>query len=370
MGSIGVFALSFWLGAYLLSRPNSKLALRLAGLGLMAYAATIAANDLNQDLASLACILLTTTTWLFAVITEFQRQRQISSTRPMRLLVVAGILFGLSVAVLLLPFSIIPRTLLLFCIGFDVFVLGLAIARLDAFDEGEMLWRDLTRSLIGAAFVSMVFGGLMWIAAGASLLLYVTLAAAISTQTFGDALQKLIDKLAFAQQPRLQQAREELREVSAALPRMPELFDPNAIDEAEFLKLTRRALSNFGDLTKLTASPLTHLPIVQKRLNAADADTPLLRANLLKQVLSESIVQLKPNSPKGFGTQDEWRHYNSLYFPYVVGLKPYSLRAEQDVLPAEAKAALEWFRVAVPERTLYNWQNAAAKLVAQQIKNG
>ena len=271
---------------------------------------------------------------MFAVITEFQRHKQAASNRPIRLLIVAGIFFGLSVAVLLLPLNLIPSTLLLFGIGFDVFLLGLAIARLDAFDEGETLWRDLVRSFIGAEFVAGVFGVLMGLAAGAGLLLYVTLAAAISTQTFGDALQALIDKLAFAQQPRLQQAREELREVSAALPRMPELFDPHAIDEVEFVKLTRRALSNFGDLTRLTTSPLTHLPIVQKRLNGTAGDTPLARANVLKQVLSECIVQLKPNK-NSFGSSDEWRHYNALYFPYVVGLKPYSVRSEHNSLSVD-----------------------------------
>jgi hypothetical protein len=371
MVSAVVFALSFWLGAYLLSRPNSKPALRLAGLGLMAYAVAIATNDLNQPIASLVCIILTAALWLFASLTELQRQKQANPKRPIRLLVVAGIFFGLSVAALLLPLNLIPRAVLLPSIGFDVFLLGLAIARLDAFDEGEALWRDLLRSFIGAALASLVFGVLMGLAAGVGVLLYLALAAAISTQTFGDVLQALIDKLAFAKQPQLQQAREELREVSAALPRMPQLFDPHAIDDAEFVKLTRRALSHFGDLTKLTASPLTHLPAVQKRLNG-DEDTPLLRANLLKQVLAECIVQLKPNAnaANGFGTSDEWRHYNALYFPYVVGLKPYSARAEVEYknLPAEARAALDWFRSAVPERTLHNWQNAAAKLVAQHIK--
>ncbi|NJM41916.1 MAG: hypothetical protein HC853_14760 [Anaerolineae bacterium] len=301
-------------------------------------------------------------------ITEFQRQKEATPKRPIRLLIVAGIFFGLSVAALLLPLNFLPRTVMLLSIGFDVFLLGLGIARLDAFDEGEALWRDLLRSFIGAALVSAVFGVLMGLAAGSDVLLYLALATAISTQTFSDALQALIDKLAFARQPQLQLAREELREVSAALPRMPALFDPNAIDEAEFVKLTRRALGHFGDLTKLTTSPLTHLPVVQKRLNDVAEDTPLVRANLLKGVLSECIVHLKPDTPNGFGTSDEWRHYNALYFPYVVGLKPYSVRAEHDSLPAEAKAALEWFRSAVPERTLHNWQNAAAKLVAQQIK--
>jgi len=32
-------------------------------------------------------------------------------------------------------------------------------------------------------------------------------------------------------------------------------LDPAGMDEAEFIKLTRRALSHYGDLTKLTASP-------------------------------------------------------------------------------------------------------------------
>ena len=69
-----------------------------------------------------------------------------------------------------------------------------------------------------------------------------------------------------------------------------------------------------------------------------------------------------------FGTSDEWRHYNALYFPYVAGLKPYSSRATHDHLDADARAALDWFRTAVPERTLHNWQNAAAKLIAQDLR--
>jgi hypothetical protein len=30
--------------------------------------------------------------------------------------------------------------------------------------------------------------------------------------------------------------------------------------------------------------------------------------------------------------------------------------------------ALEWFRQEVPERTLYNWQNKAAELIAQSLR--
>ena len=51
-----------------------------------------------------------------------------------------------------------------------------------------------------------------------------------------------------------------------------------------------------------------------------------------------------------------------------MGLKPYSRRANYYDLDPESQAALEWFRSQVPERTLYNWQNAAAALVAQDLR--
>jgi hypothetical protein len=124
-----------------------------------------------------------------------------------------------------------------------------------------------------------------------------------------------------------------------------------------------------GDLSRLAASPLTRLPAVLARLTARGArDDNLERAQELKALLAESIARLKPRAKGEFGTSDEWRHYNALYFPYVLGLKPYARRFEQNGLDETAHAALEWFRVSVPERTLHNWQNAAARLVARDIR--
>jgi hypothetical protein len=37
-------------------------------------------------------------------------------------------------------------------------------------------------------------------------------------------------------------------------------------------------------------------------------------------------------------------------------------------LDATTKAALEWLQISVPERTLHNWQNAAARLIAQDLR--
>jgi hypothetical protein len=368
MGPVVVFAIAFWLGAYLLSRPNGKWALRLAGLGLLAYAAAIALNAHGRMALSIAAVGVSELLWLSAVVIELRRQRMQTGRRPIRLLLIAAIFFVLSTAALILPFDLLPQSLLLFAIGVDVALLGLAIARLDAFDEGELLWRDLARSLIGAALASLMFGGLMASADGPGLLLFLAVAAAIASQTFADPLQALIDRVAFARQPELTHAREELREVAAALPRMPDVFDPNAIDEVEFARLTRRALSHYGDLTKLTSSPLTQMSVIGTRLAGAQPDTPLARAAALKALLSECIAALKPAGASGFGMADEWRHFNALYYPYVLGLKPYSERVDHSAESAEAKAARDWFRAAVPERTLHNWQNAAARLIAQQLR--
>ena len=110
---------------------------------------------------------------------------------------------------------------------------------------------------------------------------------------------------------------------------------------------------------------------VAKRLDRRRApDEPLERAAELKALLAECIARLKPRSPGGgdFGTSDEWRHYNALYFPYVAGLKPYSSRATHDGLDPASRAALDWFQTTIPERTLHNWQNAAAKLIAQDLR--
>jgi hypothetical protein len=334
----------------------------------MAYAIAIAADELGLHVSSRVSIAITAICWVLAVALQLRRSRSMQTRRPIRLLFVAAIFFGLSAGALLLPLNLVPRPLLLIGLGFDVFLLGLAIARLDAFDAGETLWRDLLRSFIGAALAAGVFGGLMGLAVGSNLLLYLTLAAAIGTQTFGDALQTFIDKLAFVQQPALQHSRAELRDVAAALPRIPERFNPHAVDEAEFIKLTRRALSHLGDLAKLSTSPLTRLPAVEQHLARTGATgTVIERAAALQHVLTRCIVHLKPSS-ENFGTSDAWRHYNALYFPYVVGLKPYALRTTHNHLAPEAQAALEWFQHVVPERTLHNWQTAAAKLVAQQLR--
>jgi hypothetical protein len=201
-------------------------------------------------------------------------------------------------------------------------------------------------------------------------LLLATIAAASAIQVFAGPLQAALDRLAFADAPGLRRARAELRAAAEALPRVDAEVDLTHMEPAEFARLTRRALSHYGDLPRLAANPLTRLPRVDARLAARAApDDPIERAAELKRLLAESIARLKPHNSGDFGATDEWRFYNALYFPYVVGLKPYSRRNDHDHLDMAAQAALEWFQRTVPERTLHNWQNAGARLVAEQLRS-
>lgn len=299
--------------------------------------------------------------------------------RAIGLLIVVTLFVALSTGLQVVPLGWLPRPWTFLALGIDLLCLGLAIAAFDAFDQGESLLSDMMRAFDAALLAALVFGGqvalVIVLATGPTVPMLTLLLAAIATiiaaVTFGDALGDVLDRLALGRLPRLRAARAELRATASALPRANPTLDPATLDEAEFARLTRRALSHFGDLSRLAASPLINLSLVERRIAARCApDDALERAAELKAVLAEGIARLKPRTGGDFGASDEWRHYNALYFPYVVGLKPYSRRAasgHDDHTDPAAREALAWLRASVPERTLYNWQNAAA-LVARDLR--
>jgi hypothetical protein len=304
-------------------------------------------------------------------------RRAIRPHNPLGLLIVAGLFFGLGVALLAFPLPFLAHPLKLLMIGIDLALLGLAIAVFDAFDEGESLRRDLLRSAAAAGGVALVFGLLVALAImlGADTrfamqaLLLAVVAVAIALVACADPLASALDRLVFAGAPAVQRERADLRSAANALPRINIDVSPADIDDAEFARLTRRALSHYGDLSRLASSPLARLPVIDERLaRRGTPDDALERAAELKSLLAESVSRLKPRGGGDFGTSDEWRYYNALYFPYVAGLKPYRQRLFADDLAPPIRQALEWFRASVPERTLHNWQNAAARLIAQDLR--
>jgi hypothetical protein len=258
-------------------------------------------------------------------------------------------------------------------------LLGVVVAGDDAAMKGEAFFPDIGRSFDYSMVMALLFGGqvgiVMLLSTGVTLpmlaLLLATVTTAVATQTFSGAAQVWVDRIAFAHLPWLREVRAELRAAAEAVPRTNQEIRVDGLDEAEFTTLVRSALSHFGDLPRLAASPLIRLPQIEARLAARQVgDGALERAAELKALLAESVARLKPRGKGDFGTSDEWRFYNALYFPYITGLKAYSRRVQGVVLDPTARQALEWLRTYVPERTLYNWQSAATKLVAKELRSG
>ena len=410
------FSFTLWLGAYLLTRNISKPVIYLTGFGLIAYVITLLIELLTGQLIMLL-LLLPAILWIGTVLhllPDELKQRElyiriwILSIIPviiltlveawfsiivvLSLLLSAGMVaklalrsrfkntlgvlavvvlfFGLSTGLMVLPFDLIPRTLGISLLGADIIMLGIVITLWDAFDEGETIRAHLLRSFIAAFYYAGALAAMVIIfiaLAGETnfsslLLLTCLIAFGILTQTFSTQIQSFLDKLIFSPSSKLSREREILRAAADELPRLSTL-ELAEVDEIAFTRLTRRAISNLGNLPKLAASPLTKLSIITSQ----SGDNPLDRAHALKALLIESIQRLKPQNDADFGITDEWRYFNALYFPYVMGLKPYARRIDKEFLDEETLQILEWLQISVPERTLYNWQNIAARLVAKDL---
>lgn len=434
-----VYSFALWFGLYLLARSGAKAGPRSAGLGLVAYALGLACASLSRY-AGLSASWLTASYSLIALLPAgfwlaaswsllpeaYQRSvparylvgllvlmifaaalamiggvsRLVLAAMPvilalaalwwirrafgeglpqlpLKVLLTATLFFALGCALLIVPVEILSNELMLLGIGGDLALLGYAIGKLDAYDEGTALLPDALRSLAGTSLAGLLVGGQLLIVTfangqlqfGVALVFYTMLSTVIALLTLHGAYQNLLDQVLFGQKARLTSEREALIAVSEALPRLDESVQPLALDEAELTRLTRRALSHFNDLGKLASSPMTRLAVIATRLRAdGKPDTSLERAHELRRLLTEQILRLKPYSDKDFDTGDDWRFFNALYFPYVLGLKPFNVRPSGAALDLTSREALEWFQTYVPERTLYNWQTAAARLIARQLR--
>jgi hypothetical protein len=364
-----------------LARPGDTWRSRVGELGAIAVVATLAltgatlAGGVNGPLRLGHWVMfgVTSVSTLGAMAVAVRRQ-----SRPRRVLgvaVVATLFFSLGNAILVIPLGLVPSWLALTSTGIDVLTLGVAVALWDAFDEGQALRADMRRSFVGSFVVAALFGGQALVGmavtdehAALTVLLFTSLAIALSINVLADPLAGLLDRLAFSRSPTLRADRAELRRTEAALP----LLSTNPLDDVDdetFARLTRRALGHYGDLSKLVASPLTALPAIDERLaRRAAPDQPLERANELRALLADRVAALKPRDGGDFGTTEQWRHYNSLYFPYVVGVRAYAQNATAAGLDPVARQAWQWFVTEVPQRSLHNWQNAAARVIAADLR--
>lgn len=435
-----VFALSWWLGLYLLIRNPRKPVLVSAAAGLTGFAAVVALDAVRTvngadvlGRVEVYLVVVPGVAW-FAVLLELSRpdtgrgraaelaavawvaavavagaamagtvegplrpghwlmfaavsvaalaamvravRRGVKPVPVAGFLVIATLFFALGNAILVIPLGLLPSWLALASTGFDVALLGVAVAIWDAFDEGQALRADMRRSFVATAAVAVLFGGQVLVGMafagnGTALvvLLFTSLALAIAINVLADPLAGVLDRLAFARSPDLRADRAALRRTEAALPRRADnpLHD---VDDETFARLTRRALGHYGDLAKLMANPLTALPVIDERLASRGApDQPLERATELRALLGDRIARLKPREGGEFGTTEQWRHYNSLYFPYVAGVRAYAQNATPAGLDPVARQAWQWFVTEVPQRSLHNWQTAAAKVIAADLRS-
>jgi hypothetical protein len=322
------------------------------------------------------CVVISVST-LYAMVAALARRTQ--KIPVVGLVITATLFFALANAILIIPLGLVPSWLALASTGCDVLGLGVAVALWDAFDEGQALRADMLRSFTGTGAIATLLGGQMLIGIALTpqqttaqialtVLLFTSLAIATPVQVLADPLAGLLDRLVFSRSPLLRADRKTLRRTQSALPlRSADPLDD--FDDETFARLTRRALGHCGDLSKLVASPLTALPAIDERLAARGApDQPLERAVELKALLADRIARLKPRDGGDFGTTEQWRYYNSLYFPYVVGVRAYAQNATAAGLDATARQAWQWFVTEVPQRSLHNWQNAAARLIAADLR--
>lgn len=404
------YGFTLWLGTYLLVRGSRKATVQLTGWGLIAYALILAIQILSGQfilflllapallwigaalhllpeeapvrptltrvwiVSSIPLAILTQVNPWFAaliilalmlcagMVAKLALQSRHSTREPFRntyaLLAVIALFVTLSAGLLILPLNWIPIRWGMALLGFDLIFLGITITAWDAFDEGEAIRADLVRSFISTLYYSGALALITALFSTNTTLILCLITFGILTQAFSNSIQRLLDKATLP--PKAIEERQTLRETVDMLPRFSDL-EPDALNDEQFVRLTRRALSNLGDLPKLATSPLANLP-------AIEGANPLDRAHALKALLIQGIQKLKPQSEMNFGVTDEWRYYNALYFPYVLGLKPYTRRTDYDSLDQTSRAVLDWFQTSVPERTLHNWQNTAAKLIAEDIR--
>ncbi len=384
----------FWIGAAVRLRPGATDVTRpqLAGdAAILAMAAGLlglgAATDLlvaTEDgrlgptplYTAIAALLLVA---LFgAVLTNARRLSAAPERRARGLLLLVLVFFGLSTGLLLLPIPGLFREAAALAVSLDLFLLGGIVAWLDALELGERLRQDMARSLVQAGLPAVVLGGQIGAVIALNTgpqpamvgLLLAVVATAVALPVAAGPLLALVERTAAEGNGSDGAEPAALRDVAASALRSPDALTDAMLAPDVFARLTRRALSNLGTLPRLAASPLTRLVLVERRLSERGIrpDT-LARARELRLLLRERIDRLKPPGDATFGTTDAWRHYNALYYPYVVGLRPYRRRYPDDLPDEASRQALAWLRQQVPERTLYNWQQAASLLIAQDLRD-
>ncbi|MEV4343408.1 hypothetical protein AB0J83_02855 [Actinoplanes sp. NPDC049596] len=417
--AVPVFALAWWAACYLLGRDPVRQATGRAAAALMAYAVgvavwTVAPGSMPAQVLFCAPALLWAGSAVALLPSSLPERRPIDlgwltlsaaflvtvvalpeagrlvvlaplaggvvllwrfrdQVRPPMLpaaLVVAAVLYGVTLTALLLPLSLGAPVLVIAALGLDLLILGFLVAVNDAMGAGERLRPDLTRSVLGALAAIVLLGGpsaltMLAVDSDAVLILQFALIAVVMTLAgLSGAVQRALDAIAFRRDGRLRAERSALLMLIEALPRQRHRPPLPSVPEDDFRRFTEQALDHYGDLGRLMRSPLIDLPAIDRRLGRRDQ--PWARAAELRKVLHEGVDRLRPAG--AFDTTDAWRSYTVLHYCCVLGLDPYARRLKTDGLDRDARRALDWMRRQVPRRRLRRWQAEGAAVIAGRLR--
>ncbi len=117
------------------------------------------------------------------------------------------------------------------------------------------------------------------------------------------------------------------------------------LQDGDFAKWVKDALSHYWGGPKLSKSPLLRLQVVQQALNEHEG----ISVNALRSILRQGIEQVRPEGKRRFTT--EWLLYNILEMKFMEG------RKVRDVAT----------RLAMSEADLYRKQRVAVEAVAEVI---
>ncbi|AGL20559.1 hypothetical protein L083_7049 [Actinoplanes sp. N902-109] len=414
--TVAAFCLSWWLGAYLVGRDPARRGLWLAAGALWAYAIGIAASSetllcvpalcwagvaaqlLPHDAPErtlvvrgwpVAALVFLVPTVLLPGVGKLVALAPLAGglvlllryrdrVRPQQLplaLSNAATLYVLALVAVLAPLEVGAPGLVTASLGLDLLLFGFLVAVADAVEAGERLFPDLRRSLIAAVVAGLLCAGpvAVTLLAGPAepvvrVLQFVLVAVVMTAVGAAAPVRALLDRVAFLSDDRLRRDRAALLLAADALVRRRERHRMIAMDETEFRRLTRRALTDFGDAGRLLRNPLVELPAVDRRLQARGAgagEQPLLRVAELRALLSEQVDRLRPEGAPG--TSEEWRFYNALHYCCVLGLRPYDRAPQTDGLDRNARRVLDWIRRYVRREALELWIAQGGEQVATRL---
>ena len=320
---------------------------------------------------------LTPLFWTLVLVRDYRallRPRQVTG-----ILFAATLFFALGEAVLLFPTKWFPQQYALPGIGIDLLLLGFCIAWFDAFDEGETFLPGMIRSLALTLLLVLIFAGQVGfviaiqtgLTEGMQILLTTTILASILIAVFGNTLEARLDRLAFSRIQPVREARPPPHNgISHLVPKRP-------ADRSGCTERRGTCASHAAGVKSLRESypPGIQPADAASRHRPEIESTPGARHHAgTRRGTQVAVDRIDPEAQAA--ERKGIRHHRRVAF---LQCPVFSIREGTCVPTAAArkkvgqtfeKEAVDWFQAFVPERTLHNWQNAGAKLIANDLWEG